>query len=90
MTIKELLDKIKYHDCEPGIFKVFLMAADHSTGYNAWVDLRSTKPGAARSVSTRGDTPEEALTSLLGVLEEKWGRCPHCGGYLNGKATNDH
>jgi len=84
MTIKELLDKIKRHDCEPGIFNVSLMAGGHFSGYNACVDFRSTSPGAA-SISTHGDTPEEALAALLGILEKKWGRCPHCGGRLNGE-----
>jgi len=66
MTIKELLDKIKCHNCEQGIFKVFLMAAGHLQGYDAWVVFRSTKP----DLSTHGDTPEEVLASLLSVLEK--------------------
>jgi len=89
MTIKELLDKIKRHDCEPGVFSVSLMAGGHYSGYNACVDFRSTSPGAANHVSTRGNTPEEALASLLSILEEKWGRCPHCGGYLNGEEQDE-
>ena len=85
MSVKELLDKIKCHDCEPGIYNVSLVAAGHFSGYNVGVGFRSTKPGAASSVSAHGATPEEALASLLSILEEKWGRCPHCGGYLNGE-----
>lgn len=82
---KELMDEIKFFDCEPAIYKVCLVASDHNTGYDAWVDFRSNIPGAPSSLSAHGVTPEEALGILLNTLMKSWGKCPHCGNYLHGK-----
>ena len=84
-SVKALMDVIKYFDCEPSVFVVTLLAADHRTGYTANVDFRTTGITPTDSVSTHGDSPEQALARLLDVLKAKWIRCPHCGQHLNGK-----
>jgi len=85
-SVKALMDAIKAFDCEPSVFNVSVQASDHRADYAAYVDFRTYGKHAARGVSTNGESPEEALQSLFDVLKARWGRCPHCGQPLRGKA----
>ena len=81
MDIKDLLDDIKQIDIEPGIFKVFLMAASHLQGYDAWVSFRTgSNHDWMSECRTHGDTPDEALYKLNLILHGiRSLTCPHCG-----------
>ena len=79
MNVQELMNEIKNFDCEPGVFKVFLMASSVLDGFNAWADFRST--GTFSSVSSNGDSPEVALENLYVTLKNNFSRCPTCGQY---------
>lgn len=78
MSMDSLMREIIHLKTEPPIFKLFVMAAPHLDGFDAWVDFRTYDPDAARSVSTHGDTPEQALLRLKTALELRWIACPHC------------
>ena len=89
-SVKALLDVIKHFDCEPAVYDVHLVAASHMSGYDATVYFRTYTKGAARSVSTHGDTPEETLQYLLIVLQDQWGPCPCCGQYPRRETKEEH
>ena len=76
--VESAMNAIKYFDCQPPVFKVFLMASDTLQGFDAWADFRSW--GDCSSVSAHGETPEEALEKLHNVLKQSFSKCPACGG----------
>lgn len=78
MSMDSLMRKIAHLKTEPAIFQVLVRASDHQDGFESWADFRTCTEHAVRSVSTHGDTPEQALTRLLTILEDKWISCPHC------------
>jgi hypothetical protein len=81
MEVQELLDKIKFFDCQPSVYNVSIQAADHFSGYRAYLSFRSTDPLAVNGIDAHGDTPELALNKLLNDLNKRFGKCPHCGEY---------
>jgi len=80
-SIQHLLDEIKSFDCEPRIFKVYLMAASHLEGFGAVADFRTYDPENIRELHVHGETPEAALQILLSQLTIRFGKCPQCGNY---------
>lgn len=78
ISVKNLMNKIKGLDVRPAISQVTLQASDHLDGFEAIATFRSGDPGP-HDVSARGDDPEDALSNLLEVLEQNYGRCPFCG-----------
>ena len=48
---KRLLDNIKNFDCEPSIYDVFVKAAGHLDGYNAYANFRTYNPESVRQIS---------------------------------------
>jgi hypothetical protein len=83
--VQELLDEIKNFDCDPSVFTVFLKAANHISGYDAFLDFRATVPGSLDQISAHADTPEDALQFLRDNLVGKFGKCPDCGQYRHPK-----
>lgn len=84
-NFQALVDAVKMFDCEPGIYNVALYAAAHYSNYRAVAVFRSPHDsGGARDVSAYGNSPEAAMAALFSILKEKWGRCPHCDGYMKG------
>jgi hypothetical protein len=77
--IGKLMTAIAQFDCEPGVFTVAVQAHDHMIGFDAYIQFRSTVPGALASISSRGNSPFEALLILYRQLKEKYGPCPTCG-----------
>jgi len=84
-SCRELLDEIRKFDCEPGVYRVSVMAWDHRLGYTATAEFRSTVPNTIESIDAHGDTPEDALNKILLDLQQRFGKCPHCGHYPDGK-----
>jgi hypothetical protein len=80
-SVGALLSEIAKMDIKHGVFRVFVNAYDHRTGYMAVADLRACNDGLACD----GDTPEEALKGLKALLEQAYGKCPHCGQYKDGR-----
>lgn len=78
--ISKLMREITKADVKPHVFKLFLVATDHTIGFEASVNFRSNVRGAS-SLSAHGDTAEEALTLLKDELIGKFGKCHRCGGY---------
>jgi hypothetical protein len=71
--VADNMNDIKNMDTSPSVFKVFLMACDHLEGFEAWVDFRlDGGENQVNYISCRGNTPEAALASLRGVLEDKF------------------
>ena len=86
--LHETLDKIKNFDCQPAIFKVFLLCSCHMTGFDAWVSFRGTsRGGRTDSVTCHGDTPEEAVNALHETLKNNFSKCPHCGEHPRKETT---
>lgn len=85
MSISDLMREITNADIRPDVFKVFLVATDHTAGFTAFVTFRSnfTNPNGISSVETRADTAEDALLNLKSELLHRFGRCEHCGNYHN-------
>ena len=83
------LEKIKNFDCDPGVFKVFLMCCDHMTGFDAWVSFRSPigRRNLTESVTSHAATPEEAVKKLHESLLKHYSKCPHCGEYPHKDAS---
>lgn len=81
MNIAQLMQKIVGFDCQPSVFRVSLDKSDHMSGFDAYAIFRSTHPGSLSSITAHNDDPQVALETLLAQLEEKWGKCPHCGAY---------
>lgn len=79
------MNDITHADIQPDVFKVFLMATDHTIGFSAFVDFRSnhTNPNGVSSVSIHADTAEEALQNLKAELLRRFGKCEQCGNYHN-------
>ena len=84
-SVAALMDAIKHFDCEPAIFRVWLMASDHLHGYDAHVDFRTGSSPRAASLATHAHTPEKALAGLLTELKARWEHCPQCGRHLDGR-----
>ena len=80
MTTQELFDAIKNFDCEPGVFKVYLMASSTLDGFDAFVDFRSF--GNCSSVSSHAGSPEVALEKLYATMKNNFSRCPTCGQHI--------
>ncbi len=85
--VNKLMKEITRADVSPRVYRLLLVATDHSFGFEASVSFRTNVRGAS-SLSTHGDTPEEALTLLRDELLGKFGKCQHCGGY-RGAAEQD-
>lgn len=76
-----LLSEIIHFDCRPDIFRAYVEASDHTTGFQAVVTFRTAERGRVRDISTHGGSPEEALSAALQFLKEHLAPCPHCGEY---------
>lgn len=81
MSIADLMQAIVTFDCQPSVFRVSLDKSDHQSGFDATVVFRSTHPGALRSISAHADDSQKALETILSQLQERWGKCSHCGAY---------
>ncbi len=81
-TCEALMNEIKRFDCRPTVYRVAVTAWYHTEGYSASVDFRASD---IRSLSARGNSPREALTTLLATLSDAFGKCQHCGEYHTGK-----
>jgi hypothetical protein len=80
-TVQELMNKITNLQIEPHVFKVILIATDHTYGFSAHVDFRSNYSNDANisHLATSGDSPEDALQDLYNSLVAKFGPCRYCG-----------
>ena len=85
MSVSELMNDITHADIKPDVFKVFVVATDHTTGFTAFINFRSnyTNPNGMSSVEAHADTAEDALKNLKNELLQRFGKCEHCGNYLN-------
>ncbi len=84
--IHELMEEITEADVSPKVFRLSLVATDHTVGFEAVISFRTSMRGAS-SLAAQGDTPEEALTTLRDELVGKFGKCEHCGGYRTGETA---
>ena len=76
--VQTRLEGIANLDIEPSVFRVNLVACDHTAGFTCYVDFRSNDL-ALESTVTHGDTPEDAVCSMFEYLTEKFGACSYCG-----------
>jgi hypothetical protein len=86
-TVAIVMKRIAEADTEPGVYRVSLVAASHSSGFNAVVEMRGNGQDGYGGFSHRADDP---ITALIGVefsLLAQFGRCPECGHHKRGKAT---
>jgi hypothetical protein len=81
MDATELMQTITSMEIKPSVFKVYVMASDHTAGFTAFVDFRAPDGNEPSSLDCHGETAEEALTKLMNTLSANFGKCPHCGGY---------
>ena len=81
--VSTLMYDITHADIKPDVFKVFVVASDHSTGFSASVNFRSNYPNKNKvsNVETHADTAEEALENLKKELLHRFGKCERCNNY---------
>ncbi len=79
--VEELMEDIAKLDIQPAVFDVALTKRDYLSGYTAYVEFRGGHEPHVESLSATADTPEDALRVLKLQLEERFGKCPHCGNY---------
>jgi hypothetical protein len=86
-TISELLRDIAGADVRRGVYRVSLVAAAHTTGFNAVVEMRGNHVDGYGGFTFHADTPEVALEGVELELLAALGRCPECGNFREGKTT---
>jgi hypothetical protein len=72
------MDSILKLDCKPYVFRVYVQAVDHTSGFSAVCEFRDNDRREKEWVVS-ADTPERALENLYTTLQERLGPCPHCG-----------
>lgn len=89
MTVSELMKEILQADIKPDVFKVFVAATDHTSGFIAWASFRSnqTNPNNISHVEVQADTAEIALCNLRDELLQRFKKCENCGNYCNHPAA---
>jgi hypothetical protein len=81
--VNELFQNIVSFDCEPSVFTVDLQKSDHRSGYEVYINFRSTSNDGNQigSIVIHNDDPITALEVAWAQLQERFGKCPHCGNY---------
>lgn len=83
--VKELLQEIARFDCEPSVFEVSLSKPQYLDCFVVTVvfrDPKGSKPSSA-TFTVRHEEPVTALETALAELKSRYGKCLHCGNYIN-------
>jgi len=83
--VKELMQKIANFDCDPSVFDVTLSKPQYLDCFVVSVEFRNPKDskGSTSQFTVRHEEPIKALEIALAELQEKYGKCLHCGNYRN-------